>query len=102
MGKINLIIQREYLTRVRKKSFLIMTILGPILFAAFLIVPAWLATIQDTEEKVIAVVDQSGMFNNKIPDTDYRVSGTWIMRIWIALRKIFNKRDIMAYFLFQK
>ncbi|HYX05250.1 MAG TPA: ABC transporter permease [Bacteroidales bacterium] len=71
MGKINLIIQREYLTRVRKKSFVIMTILGPILFAAFMIVPAWLATIQDTEEKVIAVVDQSGMFNNKIPDTDY-------------------------------
>ena len=71
MGKINLIIQREYLTRVRKKSFLIMTILGPILFAAFLIVPAWLATIQDTEEKVIAVVDNSGLFNNKIPDTEY-------------------------------
>ena len=46
MNKIGLIIGREYLTRVRKKSFIIMTILGPVLFAALdraagLAVPRW-------------------------------------------------------------
>jgi ABC-2 type transport system permease protein len=64
MSKISLIIQREYLIRVRKKSFLIMTIIGPILFAAIMILPAWLATRESTENKVM-VLDRSGLFANK-------------------------------------
>ena len=54
MHKIWLIIKREYLVRVRKKSFIIMTILGPILMAALLIVPTFLAT-QTQEERIIAL-----------------------------------------------
>jgi len=64
MSKISLIIQREYLIRVRKKSFLIMTIIGPILFAAVMILPAWLATRDSTENRVM-VLDRSGLFANK-------------------------------------
>lgn len=71
MNKIKLIISREYLTRVKKKSFVVMTILGPILFAAMMVVPAWLASMEDTDIKNIAVIDSSGIFINKIPDTDY-------------------------------
>ena len=54
MHKIWLIIKREYLVRVRKKSFIIMTILGPILMAALLIVPIFLAT-QTQENRIIAL-----------------------------------------------
>ncbi|MBI9054203.1 MAG: ABC transporter permease [Bacteroidales bacterium] len=71
MNKIKLIISREYLTRVKKKSFLVMTLLGPILFAAMMIVPAWLASREDTEVRNIAVVDSSGIFINRIEDTEY-------------------------------
>lgn len=71
MNKIKLIISREYLTRVKKKSFLVMTILGPILFAAMMIVPAWIASREDTEVRYIAVVDSSKVFVNKIKNTDY-------------------------------
>lgn len=71
MNKIKLIITREYLTRVKKKSFIVMTILGPILFAAMMIVPAWLASMEDTDVKNIAVIDESGIFIDKITDTDY-------------------------------
>ena len=39
MNKISVIIKREYVTRVRKKSFIIMTILAPLLMAAIFIVP---------------------------------------------------------------
>ena len=39
MNKISVIIKREYVTRVRKKSFIIMTILAPLLMAAIIIVP---------------------------------------------------------------
>lgn len=71
MNKIKLIISREYLTRVKKKSFIVMTILGPILFAAMMIVPAWLASIEDTEIKNIAIIDESGVFINKIENTEF-------------------------------
>jgi len=71
MKKILLIIQREYLTRVKKKSFLVMTILGPVLFAAFMVVPAWLATMEDTEVRTIAVVDSTNIFYRVLPETDY-------------------------------
>lgn len=48
-----------------------MTVLGPVLFAAFLVVPAWLATMQDTEVRTIAVVDSTGIFYNALPETDF-------------------------------
>ena len=54
MHKIWLIIKREYLVRVRKKSFIIMTILGPILMAALLIVPVYLAE-ENQENRIIAL-----------------------------------------------
>lgn len=69
MKKIFIIIQREYLSRVRKKSFLVMTVLGPILMAALFIVPVFVAQITD-EKKEIAIVDETGLFFNKIPNTE--------------------------------
>jgi ABC-2 type transport system permease protein len=71
MNKIKLILQREYLTRVRKKSFIVMTILGPILFAALVIAPAWIASLEDTDVKKIAVIDSSHIFENQLPETEY-------------------------------
>ena len=44
MNKIWLIIKREYLVRVRKKSFIIMTFLAPLLMAALLIAPSFIAS----------------------------------------------------------
>ena len=57
MHKIWLIISREYLVRVRKKSFIIMTILGPILMAALMIVPIYLAN-ESKQERFIAINEQ--------------------------------------------
>jgi ABC-2 type transport system permease protein len=68
-NKILIIIQREYLTRIRKKSFLIMSLLGPFLFAAMIILPVWFTTLEDKEIKVIAVADSSHSFIGKIPET---------------------------------
>jgi len=72
MSKISIIIQREYLTRVKKKSFIIMTLLAPLLMAAMFIVPVWIMTRDDAEEKVIAVVeDETNMFKDVIPNSQY-------------------------------
>ncbi|MBN2745926.1 MAG: ABC transporter permease [Bacteroidales bacterium] len=68
MDKIRLIIAREYLTRVKKKSFLIMTILGPILMAALMIAPIYISTIS-SEEKTVGIVDESGFFTAGFEDT---------------------------------
>ncbi|CAN5915332.1 ABC transporter permease [soil metagenome] len=67
MHKIWLIIQREYLVRVRKKSFIVMTILGPVLLAGLIVVPVWLATLSDDTE-VIQVLDESGLFTDSFED----------------------------------
>lgn len=69
MAKISTIIQREYITRVRKKSFIIMTLLAPLLFAGLVIVPALIMTNDDKDFKKIAVIeDGSDLFVNVIPD----------------------------------
>lgn len=69
MNKIKLIIAREYLTRVRKKSFIIMTILGPVLMAALFIVPVWLA-MNDEGDTNILVIDDSFLFTERMTDTE--------------------------------
>jgi len=69
MKKIFLIIQREYLTRVRKRSFLVMTILGPLLMAATIVVPIYLAT-RTEESKKVAVLDDSDIFIEKFKNSD--------------------------------
>jgi ABC-2 type transport system permease protein len=69
MNKIFLIIQREYLTRVRKKSFLIMTILGPLLVGG-LFTSGFLLDKVDTEVKTIAVIDESHNFIDKFKDSE--------------------------------
>lgn len=58
MNKTLLIIQREFLSRVRKKSFLVMTLLGPILFGGLMVAPALVASIPDGPKEIL-VVDQS-------------------------------------------
>lgn len=57
MNKTWLIIQREFSTRVKKKSFLILTILGPLLLGGLMVAPALLATLPD-EARTIMVLDQ--------------------------------------------
>lgn len=68
MNKLFLIIQREYFSRVKKKSFLIMTILGPLLMAGLMIVPVWLAMRDKTDHQIL-VLDHSGLFIDKMPNT---------------------------------
>lgn len=70
MNKISIIIKREYLTRVRKKSFIIMTILAPILMASIIIVPTLVMVNQEQDYKKIAVVeDNSDLFKGAIKNT---------------------------------
>lgn len=69
MSKIGLIIKREYIQRVSKKSFLLLTFLTPLLFAALVFVPLWLSTIKSDEVKKIAVLDSTHRYDSQFKST---------------------------------
>ncbi|NPA35772.1 MAG: ABC transporter permease [Chlorobi bacterium] len=77
MNKIGLIISREYTTRVKKKSFLVMSVIGPLLFAAMFVLPAWLASLDSTSEKHIAVIDHTRKYKDAISNTEF-MKFTWL------------------------
>ena len=66
LRNIKTIISREYLTRVQKKSFLLITFLGPIFFAAIAVLPSIIMFMAEDKGKQIAVVDQSGIVMPKM------------------------------------
>ncbi len=66
MNKTWLILKREYLIRVKKKSFIVTTLLVPLFFAALMFVPMWLATRDDKQERIIAVYDESTLFYDQL------------------------------------
>ena len=70
MRNIKTIIRREYLTRVKKKSFLLTTFIVPILFAALCILPSVIMFMAKDTGKKVAVVDQSGIVMPYLVDTD--------------------------------
>jgi len=61
MNKILLIIQREYITRVLKKSFWISSLLAPVLITAIYAIPIWLS-MKDKEVKRVEILDLSGLW----------------------------------------
>ena len=70
MRNIGIIISREYLTRVKKKSFLLTTFLVPVLFAAMCILPSVIMFMAKDTGKQVAVVDQSSIVMPYLEDTE--------------------------------
>lgn len=98
MSKILLIIQREYLTRVRKKSFIIMTILGPVLMAAIVVLPAILADWSEATHKRVAVLDETGWFYEKFKDQE-NVSFYYVLEDLQAEKEeaLYKRGDLLLY-----
>lgn len=74
---IFLIIKREYLTRVKRKTFIISTILMPLLFIGLMALPALIAAVAGPEDKKIAVVDQTGYISKVLlgsPTVDFEIT----------------------------
>ena len=70
LHRINIIIGREYLNRVKKKSFLIVTFLVPVLFAALCMLPALIINGLNEESKTLAVVDESSVVMPYLQDSE--------------------------------
>lgn len=70
MSKIGIVISREYKERVTKKSFIISTILLPLLMIVLMAAPALLMTFTTSESKTIMVVDNSNVIAGSLQNTD--------------------------------
>lgn len=70
MHIINVIIGREYMTRVKKKSFLLTTFLAPIFLAAMMILPSVIMFMAEDKGKKVAVIDDSGIVMPYMEDTE--------------------------------
>lgn len=79
MNKVLLIIQREYLSRVRKKSFIVLTILVPILFIGMIAAVGYIAVKGSDlgDAKRVLVIDETGAYNNKLKSSK-SISYTYI------------------------
>ena len=72
MSKLVLIVKREFIAKVRNKSFIVMTFLSPLLFVGIAVFVGYLSTMK-AELKTIAIHDESGMFSNEFKnDEEYK------------------------------
>jgi ABC-2 type transport system permease protein len=71
MNKSILILKREYLTRVKKKSFIITTLLMPVFMAALMVLPTYLAMMDDKEERTIAVYDPTSLILDRLESNEF-------------------------------
>lgn len=62
MRNLKLIIKREYMARVRNKTFVIMTFLSPLILVAMILLIAYLASLNSEEQRIVVVSDESGLF----------------------------------------
>ena len=70
MNKILIIIEREFLKRIQKKSFIVLTIVSPLIMAALIFVPLWLSSIENDEQQHVAVIDPSGQYFKALKETE--------------------------------
>lgn len=70
MSVLSLIIKREYKARVRNKSFLIMTFLSPLILIGMVFLISYLTKLNSDTKRVIALVDESGLFETEFSNTD--------------------------------
>ncbi|MCH7523900.1 MAG: ABC transporter permease [Bacteroidetes bacterium] len=70
MNHLPLIIKREYLTKVKNKSFIIMTFLSPIIMIALFAVVAYLSQLNNNTERTISILDESGFVSEIFESTE--------------------------------
>jgi len=92
MNHLALIIQREYLNKVRNKSFIIMTFLSPILVVAIFALVAYLSQLNNDKVRTIAVLDESGLFQNHFENKE-NLKFNFIMGSDLPQAKIKTQED---------
>ena len=69
MNHLSLIIKREYLTKIKNKSFIIMTFLSPLIMIALISIVAYLSQLNNDKKRTISILDESGLFSEIFKNT---------------------------------
>ena len=97
MNKTLLIIRREYLTRVRKRSFIISTILFPLLYLALIFGTSYMA-VKSARNLRVAVIDSSGLFNKAaFVESNRKDSSCYLEYITTGEDKVMKDYGTMGY-----
>ena len=100
MGEIWLIIKREYWTRVRKKTFIIMSFLGPILIVGFLSLTAYLSKGNKNNYEIL-VFDEGKMFDGVLRNSDkYNLKWSPDDKNYEQAQELFKKDDNLDLLLY--
>ena len=70
MNHLPLIIKREYLAKVKNKSFILMTFLSPLFIVALLSLIAYLTSVNNEKVRTISVLDESGILSETLISSD--------------------------------
>src|SRR5690606_2149464 len=70
MHNLKLIIEREFLARVRNKTFMVMTFLSPLILVGMVMLIAYLANLNSDEVRIVGINDKSGLFASEFFDTE--------------------------------
>ncbi len=112
MNKIWIILEREYLQRVKKKSFILSTILTPLIFPLFIAITVFVLSTEESEERIILLLDQNNFIedslefqNNlliksykEISDIQYQIDNGQIYgALEIPKLNIYDPKDLKFY-----
>ncbi|MEO6348547.1 MAG: ABC transporter permease [Aquaticitalea sp.] len=93
MNHLPLIIKREYLTKVRNKSFIVMTFLSPVVMIALIAVVAYLSQLNNSEDRTISILDETGLFADVFKNSEH-LSYDYISGMSIAdAKKLVNSKQ---------
>jgi ABC-2 type transport system permease protein len=70
MNHLPLIIKREYLTKVKNRSFIVMTFLSPLIMIALIAVVAYLSQLNNDKQRTISVLDETGYMKDVFQNTE--------------------------------
>ncbi|MDT0678164.1 ABC transporter permease [Autumnicola musiva] len=70
MRNLKLIIQREYLARVRNRTFIVMTFLSPLILVGMILLIAYLSMLNSSEQRIIGIHDETGLFKEEFKDNE--------------------------------
>ena len=97
MNKIWIIIQREFLVRVKKKSFILLTILMPFLIVGIVALPVWLSTLKSGDVTRVAVIDTDGSYQSLFTENEDDIVFTSFVAaepdVQLQVRQLLDKDD---------
>ena len=92
MNHLPLIIKREYLAKVKNKSFILMTFLSPLILVGLLSLVAYLTSVNNEKVRTIAVLDESGFLSETLVSTDQMIYENLSDISLEAAKKLSNKK----------